>query len=265
MLCRDIINKIEERYPTSFACEWDNVGLLAGSQNTEVHKVYVALDLTDSIIDEAIAFGAEMIVTHHPLIFSPLKRITDDQFIGARIIRLISAGISYYAMHTNYDVLGMADLAADIMGLQNPEVLEVTYEEKNNQGISRQEGIGRIGSLSSEMTVRACCDLIKERFHIEAVKVFGDETQKIKRAAISPGSGKSMIGISLDKGADVLITGDIDHHEGIDSVAQGMVIIDAGHYGIEHIYMDDMTKYFQRVLPELEVKAASIEHPFHIV
>lgn len=265
MLCRDIINRLEQRYPTSFACEWDNVGLLVGSKDKEVRKVFVALDLTEDVIEQAISMGAQMIVTHHPLIFSPLKQVTDEQFISARVIRLIQEDISYYAMHTNYDVLGMADLAAEMIDLQEPEVLEVTYEGMDDAGKARVEGIGRVGTLPFEMTLKECCEFIKERFDLECVKIFGDEDQKMKRAAISPGSGKSMIGISLEKGAEVLITGDIDHHEGIDAVAQGMAIMDAGHYGIEHIFIRDMKEFLEREFKELEVKEATIQHPFHIL
>ena len=101
MLCRDIINVIENTYPKQAALEWDNVGLLVGRTEKEVEKIYVALDATDEVIDAAIASGADMLVTHHPLIFSPMKKITDEHFIGNRVVKLLQHDISYYAMHTN--------------------------------------------------------------------------------------------------------------------------------------------------------------------
>ena len=106
MICSDIIQKIEERYPTRYALEWDNVGLLAGRMDKEIKKIYIALDATDEVIDEAVTWGADMLLTHHPMIFKPVKRVTDQDFIGRRLMKMIQNDLSYYAMHTNYDVNG---------------------------------------------------------------------------------------------------------------------------------------------------------------
>lgn len=258
MICREVIEKIESRYPKSFAMEWDNVGLLAGRSDKEVKKIYIALDATDEVIEEAIAFGADMLITHHPLIFKALKQINDSNFISRRIIKLIQNDISYYAMHTNYDVMGMADLAGEMLQLEEADVLDVTAPEA-------QEGIGRVADLETPLSLKECAQFVKESFRLPSVKIFGDPEQEISRIAVSPGSGKSMIGAALIKGADVLITGDIDHHEGIDAVAQGMAIIDAGHYGIEHIFIEDMKQFCEKNFPEVEVQKADISHPFWIM
>lgn len=109
MKCSEIIRVIEASYPREAALDFDNVGLLAGRTDREVSRVYIALDATDAVIEEAAAWGADMLITHHPLIFSPLKRVTDEDFVSRRVLKLIQNDISYYAMHTNYDVLGMAD------------------------------------------------------------------------------------------------------------------------------------------------------------
>ena len=112
-------------------------------------------------------------------------------------------------------MLGMAQLAGDLFGLNITEALEVTDVES-------AEGIGRIGDLETTTTLKDCCKRVKDCFTLDAVKVFGDMDKKIKRVAISPGSGKSMLKAAIKKHVDVLITGDIDHHEGIDAVAQGI-------------------------------------------
>src|SRR5699024_9127063 len=117
MKCRDIISKIEEKYPVSFAESWDNTGLLVGDQEREVRKVFLALDVTDETLEAAVRAGADMMITHHPMIFSGMKRVTADDFIGRRVIRLIENHMCAYAMHTNFDVLGMAELSADYLGL----------------------------------------------------------------------------------------------------------------------------------------------------
>ena len=247
MLCREIVDVIEGTYPKHAAMKWDNVGLLVGRMEKEVRKVYVALDATDNVIDDAIAKGADMLVTHHPLIFSPLKKITDEHFIGSRV-----------AMHTNYDVLGMSELSAKMLGLSEDVVLELTDD-------ANQQGVGRVGKLRKAMTAEECCCLVKEVFQLTSVKVFGDKNVMVEKAAICPGSGDDMIEAAIEKGADVFITGDISHHDGIDGVAQGLIIIDAGHYGLEHIFIKDMADYLSANLHEVEVEEADIIHPFQVV
>lgn len=258
MLCRDIMKVIETTYSKHAALEWDNVGLLAGRIDKDVRNIYVALDATDEVIDAAIAQGADMLITHHPLLFTPLKQITNEHFIGGRVVKLLQHDISYYAMHTNYDVLGMAELSGAILGLEDTEVLEMTDFE-------RMQGIGRVGFLPKAMSLRECCELVKEKFRLYGVKVFGDMDKKVQRVAISPGSGKHMTELAIAKGAEVFVTAEIDHHEGIDSVAQGMAIIDAGHYGLEHIFIEDIAKYLQVKLQGVQVVTASNKHPFQLV
>lgn len=260
MKCRELIQILEEHSPSDCACEWDNVGLLTGSFEKEVKRVYVALDATDQVIDAAVAKGADMLLTHHPLIFKGMKRITADDFIGRRIIRLISNDISYYAMHTNFDVRGMADLSSDMIGLKNPEVLDVT---RISEG--REEGIGRVGLLMEPMRLEQCANWVRNVFSLQQVKVFGNREQIVTRVAISPGSGKSEIANAILKGAEVLITGDMDHHDGIDAVARGICVIDAGHYGLEHIFIDYMKKYLEKRCKELEVITEDITFPFWVV
>ena len=258
MLCRDIMKVIEATYPKHAALEWDNVGLLVGRTEKEVKKIYVALDATDGVIEQAVAANADMLITHHPLLFSPLKKITDEHFIGGRVVKLLQHDISYYAMHTNYDVCGMADISAAILGLDGAETLEVTDEES-------REGIGRVGDLSSPMSLQSCGELIKEKFQLDSVKVFGDLSSTVQRVAICPGSGKGMTELALEKNADVLVTGDIGHHEGIDAVAQGLAIIDAGHYGLEHIFIEDMANYLRKNVEGIVVESHEITHPFQVI
>ena len=253
MLCKEIIKVLEETYPKQAAAAWDNVGLLVGRTAKKVEKIYVALDATDEVIEAAAACGADMLITHHPMIFSPMKKITDEHFIGKRVVKLLQHDISYYAMHTNYDAIGMADLAGKMLGMQNTEVL------------CEDENVGQVGEFAQSMTVEACCDMVKQRFQLAAVKVFGDLDRLVKRVAICPGSGKHMAEYVLQKQAEVFITGDIDHHEGIDALAQGITIIDAGHYGLEHIFIEDIAAYLKQHLEHVEIVTAEICHPFQIV
>ena len=260
MKCSDIISRIEEMSPPIYALNWDNVGLQVGRKEKEVGTVYIALDATDDVITEAIECEADMLITHHPMIFSPLKKVVADDFIGRRILRLAKYDISYYAMHTNFDVMGMADAAADIIDLNNREVLDVTYEDEIGE-----EGIGRVGRLPEIMTLWELCDFVKQRFEIDNVNVYGELDSTCEFAAISPGSGKSMIDKAVKAGADVLITGDIDYHNGIDAVAKGLNIIDAGHFGIEKIFVPYMEEFIRREIPGIKVYTGELVAPFKIV
>ena len=248
MLCKEIIEKIEETYSPNYAMEWDNVGLLAGRMEKDVKKLFIALDLTDEVLCEAVKWEADMVVTHHPLIFSPMRSVTDQNFIGSRIVKLIQNDISYYAMHTNYDVLGMAELAGKVLDIAHTDVLDVTQTDE----VGEEKGIGRIGELPETMTLEECCVYVKHKLELGSLKVFGDMNRPVRRLAILPGSGKSGIPVALAKGADVLVTGDIGHHDGLDAVEQGLAIIDAGHYGTEYIFIEDMKQFLNRKLPVLE-------------
>lgn len=259
MICREVMDVIERAYPKEYALEWDNVGLLVGRDDKEVKSIYIALDATDEVIEAALQKGADMLVTHHPLIFSGLMRIHNQDFIGRRILRLIRNDISYYAMHTNYDVCRMGRLSGEKMGFVNPEILEVTCEDDTLRGI------GEIAEFTKKITLRECAGAVKTAFDLANVKIYGDMEKEIGRAAICPGSGKSVIKEAVKKGADVLITGDIGHHEGIDSVAQGLAVIDAGHYGVEHIFVEDMAQYFEKHLSGIKIVKAPVVHPFQII
>lgn len=260
MRCSDVMKMLENLSPASFAESWDNIGLLVGRKDKTVHKVMLALDATDDVVEQAVLQGVDMLITHHPLLFSGIKRITEDDFIGRRLIKLIKNDICYFAMHTNFDVMGMADAAADALKLTECEVLEITYEDD-----IAKEGIGRIGKFSMEMTLEECAKLCKTAFDIRQVRVYGEPDSLVETVAIVPGSGKDYIETALSKQADVYITGDIGHHHGLDAMEQGLAIIDAGHYGVEKIFIPYMADFFASQMPELQVCKAVEKSPFYDV
>ena len=259
MRCSEVMNILESLSPVMFAEKWDNVGLLVGREDKTVHKVMLALDATEDVIEQAVLQGVDLLLTHHPLLFSSIKRITEADFTGRRLLKLIRNDICYYAMHTNFDVMGMADAAADALGLERCEALEITYEDE----ISK-EGIGRIGTLPQKMTLKQTAELCKDAFSIDTVRVYGDAKSEVELVAIVPGSGKDYIDAALEKGADVLITGDIGHHNGLDAMEQGLAIIDAGHYGVEKLFVPYMTEFFEDQMPELTVVKAVENPPFYV-
>lgn len=269
MLCKDIMSYLDKLAPQSLACDWDNPGFQVGRADKEVKKILVALDATDEVIEQAVQEGADMIVTHHPMIFRAMKRVNDQDFIGRRIVKLLQNDISYFAMHTNFDIAPgcMADLAAEQLGIISEEPLEVTGEVDG-----QPVGIGKIGTLkmfhSDGMTPEEIASLVKEKFGLPYVTMYGAEQVKepVSHIAISPGSGGSMVREAIKKRVPVLITGDIGHHDGIDAAANGVAVIDAGHYGIEQIFIPFVVQYLQKIEEgQLEVLAAADAFPSRVI
>lgn len=257
MKLKEIMQMLEEMCPRSFAMSWDNVGLQVGDAGKDVQTIALALDATSEVIASAAAQGADLILTHHPLLFSGIKRITDDDYVGRRVLELIRRDIACYAMHTNFDVLGMADAAADLLRLADREVLEVTYEDDISV-----EGIGRIGTLMEPVKLSEFAEKVAEVFEIEHVRYYGNPGQMLVTCAILPGSGKDEIDLAVKAGADVYITGDISHHDGIDAVEKGIAVIDAGHYGVEKIFIPYMKEYLEREMPDLRILSCDQGAPF---
>ena len=154
----------------------------------------------------------------------------------------------------------MADLSADYTKMHDTTVLSIT-EERDGE----VQGFGRVGKLPREMTLREYAQLVKESLKLNDVKVYGNLDSMVKCAAVCTGSGKSMIKDVIKAGADVYVTGDIDHHTGIDTVAQGLALIDAGHYGTEYIFMDAMKKELTQAFPKLKISCAEVKSPYTIL
>ncbi len=257
MKCKDIMECLERIAPRYLAEKWDNVGLLVGREEKEIKKIFLALDPTKEVIEEAILWKADLLITHHPLIFSGMKSVTAKDFIGKRVFDLIQNDICYYAMHTNFDVMGMADAVADELELEKCQVLDVTFQDE----ISK-EGIGRIGELSRTMSLEECAKYVKDKCRLSSVRVFGDSQQLVDTVALIPGSGKEYIDFSIQRGAQVILTGDIGHHNGLDAVEKGLAVIDAGHYGLEKIFSTYMEEVLQRELSDVLIKKAQEREPF---
>jgi len=153
--------------------------------------------------------------------------------------------------------MGMADAAADELKLENREVLEVTYEDDISH-----EGLGRIGTLPGYMPLRDFAALVRDTFHVARVRCYGDPDQPVVTAAILPGSGKDDIDRALAAGADVMVTGDITHHVGLDAVEKGIAVIDAGHFGVEKLFLPYMKDFLNREVPEIAVMESEQGEPY---
>ncbi|MCL2254626.1 MAG: Nif3-like dinuclear metal center hexameric protein [Lachnospiraceae bacterium] len=260
MIFFDLLKKLHNLSPLEYALEYDNTGFQIGYNDKEIKKICLATDATLNVVEQAITGEADLLLTHHPLIFEPLKQITSEDIIGRRIIKLIRSDINYLAMHTNFDVIGMADYAAEIMNLTDPQVLYVTC-----RNAEKDEGIGRYGGLETPVILKECAQNLKQLFNLDTVRVYGDSTKIIRTVAISPGSSGGVLPHALKAKADLLITGDIKHSMAVEANAHGIALIDAGHHALEKIFVPFMNHYFTRETPEIEVFAANEPNPFYTI
>lgn len=255
---KEIYSILQATFPDEAALSWDNVGLLCGRMDRDIQKIYVTLDADMKSVERAAAVGADLILTHHPLIFSGIKRIREGDYLGERILKIIEKNMACYAMHTNYDVKRMGKIVAERMGITDYDILEPTVEDGT-------EGIGFTGNLSEPVSLGTYGRRIKEWFHIPGIRIYGDPEQKIDRVSVCPGSAKGMEGFALAQGGQVLIGGDFGHHEGLDCLEKKIAVIDAGHYGLEHIFVEDMAGFLKAHCPDIEVYASPVEYPFQCI
>lgn len=336
--------------PKRLAETWDNVGLIIGDGSKTVKRIMICLDLPDWVLEEAIEEKVDMIITHHPLIFSGIKNINTDSCLGRKIIKLIKNEISLYSSHTNFDIAkgGLNDIFAKQLGFDSFEVIHplnieklykiVVYVPKGsenrilecfsktgagfignysscsfrvkgigtfmpeegshpyigNKGILEEVeeyrletivpeeylnktikamvkshpyeevaydiyelankgniyGIGRLGELKEEKSLASYAKYVKENLHLSSIRYAGNPDIRIKKVALFNGSGSKYIKQAKSAGADVLITGDMQYHQTLDSLESGLAVIDAGHFGTEIAMIDAVAGYLKSLLDE---------------
>ena len=245
MKVKDIINIIEDFAPLNIQEKWDNSGLCIGSPEDEVSSVLIGLDCTPELVDEAVACGADMIVTHHPLIFSGLKKISPDDLTGAAVIKAIKAGISIYAAHTNADkvIAGVSGAMAAKLGLENVSILD-----EDGEGT----GLGVVGDLPHPMTSQEAIEFVKERFQLKAMRTSEPIDGEISKVAMCGGSGGSLIAAAKASGAQLYISGDISYHNFF--TPEGFMIMDIGHYESEIEIVDILFSLIKKKIPTFAVR-----------
>ncbi len=367
-----VIQWMEQWAPKSLAYPDDKIGLQLGTLNKEVKRVLVALDVTEAVVDEAIALGVDVIIAHHAIIFRPLTHLRTDLPAGKLYEKCIKHDIAVYIAHTNLDITegGVNHLLADALGLVDCVPLDETYSEQlyklsvfiphpdservraamfragagfingvsnyshcsfniagngtflpldgakphigevgqlesveelrvevvvgerelkaviramkdahpyeevaydvvglHNKGAKM--GIGRVGRVLQAETLGQCCERVKQAFSLDYVRVVGDLQSRVRKVAVLGGSGARFVGKAKFAGADVIVTGDIDHHTAHDALASGMCIIDAGHH-IESILKAAVAARLQTSVSEqgyeTEIIASALStNPFRLV
>ncbi len=354
--CKEICKAMEEIAPCGLAMGFDNVGLLVGDENADVTKVLFALEASNDVIDEAIDLGADMIISHHPIMLSPIKRLTAGYGDGAIAYRLARNGINFFAAHTNLDIAkgGVNDVLSRLIGLEHIKGLEPYYEKdykkivvfvpeshaekvqsamfkagagkigdygdcsfsvmgqgtfkvpKDRQPfIGRRgsferttearietivpgyllnkvltemikvhpyeevaydvfsldhcpgkESMGRVGILEKPISLDEFAVMVSNALKINGCQVMGEKTKKISKVAVCSGSGGSVIGWAKSKGADVLVTGEMKHHEILAATEMGICVIMAGHFATERVVLPELIEHLQSTIDAVQYSVA---------
>jgi dinuclear metal center YbgI/SA1388 family protein len=223
--------------PPELAESWDNVGpQIIPDPNRKINKILLCLDCYEPVIQEALNIGAELIVSHHPLIFFPLSRLIYDQYPCYLINNMIRSGMSLYTMHTNLDkaIGGVNEHLASTVGLD--EISPLTLKTNDNSAILGV-GMGRIGNYPKPIRLKVLCQKIKECLGLQSIRFIGDPNMEIKRMAVCSGSGAGLINESFKKGAQALLTGDVKYHQAREAQGHKMALIDGGHFATERIIL----------------------------
>ncbi len=365
----DIVGIINKKFPFALAEDWDNSGLQIGDPQKQIHKIMVALDPLPAVIESAIQQQADLLITHHPLIFSPLRQITTSSTTGSILLKAATSGLSILSMHTNYDIAddGLNDHLASLLQISNTSPLRISsrselvkfvvfvpldhlepvrsalsthsapignykdcsfsspgegtfwplegavpsigsvgslekvpeqrlelllYREQLPKAIKTllavhpyekpafdcypllndapASGLGRVGLLDKPVKVSDFAGLIRQKLSCQTVRVVGDLQRTIQKVALCSGSGTSLLKDAVRAGADLLLTGDLKYHEAREAEAQGIVILDAGHFGTEIIMVEAVRNFLLNSLFQqgfcCEVMAADVEQdPFQTV
>ena len=228
MTIKDITQIIEKHAPRAYAEEWDNTGLLIGDENEPVRGVLIALELTEAVLQEAIDGNFNLIITHHPLIFSGIKKINYQDPIGRIIRRVIANNIAVYAVHTNLDNApnGVNQMLARKIGLCETTILSPM------ENTAEQVGSGVIGVLSEPMDEKNFLMKVKNILNLPVLRHSGFIGKPVSKVALCGGSGSFLIHSVLEQKADVFITADIKYHDFF-IPDKKLLLVDAGHYETE--------------------------------
>ena len=234
---KELERLVGEIAPYDLAEEWDNVGLLVGRGAREITRVLTALDLTDGVIEEAVALGAQAIVTHHPIMMDARRRVTDGDREGRLVLKLAENGIAHIAAHTNFDSApgGVNDTLMALMGAGNV----------------RGEGCLRVGDLEAGLTFGELCRRAQKKLRAD-VRAYGAADMPVHTLGCCSGAGGGYFAEAKAIGADCFITGEIKHHIALEAMDEGVCVIEAGHFETENPACEVMANALQNACDALK-------------
>ncbi len=252
---KEIRDFYDEIAPFYMKFDFDNIGILVGFPDNEVKKVLVALDITDEVIDEAIILGADLIISHHPVIFDPLKRITLDDVKGRKIIKMIQNEISAICLHTNMDsaASGVNDALMNALGVKTSEILC----PHGNHPDGTPYGISRIGCLEEAWELNDYLSLIKANLSANGLR-YVSGGRKVYKIACCGGAGAGDMLKAFDMGCDTYVTSDLKYDHFLLAKELGLNLIDADHFCTENVVVPVLCDKLAERWPDLEIAISQV-------
>jgi len=241
----DLLDLLDRLAPFDLAESWDNPGLQVGDLSQVITRVCVALDPSVESLRSCSRRTGQLLLTHHPLIFKPLTSLDIRKYPASVLYEAVKTNISIIAVHTNLDMarMGINQMLADQLELREVRVL-------NEIDADEGWGLGRIGFLPEGVPLSSFVQKAKTILGADQLRVTGDLDKEIRRVAVVGGSGGSLIGNAFDRGADLLLTGDVGHHDALEAKALGLAVIDGGHFLTERLGLKKFTAFFRETMKE---------------
>ncbi|MCR9117960.1 MAG: Nif3-like dinuclear metal center hexameric protein [bacterium] len=251
----DLCGFLETFAPHRLAEDWDNVGLLVGDSERACDRVMTCLTVTPATVAEAIDRKADLVVSHHPFPFRPLKRITRETTAGSMLLDLIAAGVAIYSPHTAFDSakLGINSVFADRLGLINVRPLTPRKDDPD------QLGAGRQGEFSEPITIQSLAERLGKFVNISHAKVVGDAQSLVRRVAIACGAAGEFLGPAIEAGNNLLITGETSFHTCLEAEAQNVGLLLTGHFASERFGVEHLAGVVSEAFPEATVWCSETE------
>lgn len=251
---KDVYQALDRWAPFSTQMDFDNAGFLVGRGEARVRKILVALDITKEVIQEAAEQEAQLIVAHHPVIFHPVRALTDENTTGEKLLMMAEQGIAGICAHTNLDAAqgGVNCKLAQILQLQN--IAPLHPDGTDEQG--RVYGIGRVGDThQKDMSAQEYAAFVKQQLNTSSVR-FADAGKTVKKVAVGGGSCGSMLEDAIRAGCDTFVTSDVKHDQYLEAKICGINLMDAGHFATENVICSELVHFIQKEFPELAVSIA---------
>lgn len=238
-----IVEFLEKFAPAQFAEDYDNVGLLIGDKNKKINKVLITLDADEAVVRDAVELGCDLIISHHPLIFKPLKRVVSDDSISRTIIELIKNDISLISVHTNFDGVksGLCDLFLD--------KIADTKERCAIEG-DTDNGSGRMAEMKEAKTLSEILSTIKEKFSLESLNYVGNADKEIRKIAVCNGGGADFLYQVKDAGCDAFVSGDFKYHHARFAYENDIALVCVPHYNAEIMFCEYVKELLEKEFKE---------------
>ena len=250
---KDVFSSLEQIVPTRLKMDFDNPGFLAGSGDQTVSKILLSLDITSAVIQEASDWGAELIISHHPLFFET-QNVSTENLTGRKLVSLLRSGLSAICLHTNLDSVmgGVNDALMDALGAHTEGILDPAGTAENGQPY----GLGRYGTVE-ECSLGSFLSHCKTALHANGLRYVSGQ-RNVHRIAVCGGSGGNLLETAVKLGCDTFITGDVKHSVFLDAQEYGVNLIDAGHFTTENVVMPVLESLLHREFPEMETRLSCI-------